>query len=116
MFALWNKDMTVKLEELETSIETTILDEAKGLIYGARQGAYGHPFQDFSKTALIWQAILGIPVTPEQVALCLIGVKISREVNKHGHDNIVDMIGYAGTLDMVVQKRNEMLQLGGLGD
>ena len=100
-------------------IEQTILDEAKELIYGARQGAYGHPFDDFSKTGLIWQAILGVPVTPEQVALCLVGVKISREVNKHKRDNLVDGAGYFGTLELVVQERERreaMHRVGWPGD
>jgi len=82
-------------------VKATILDEAKELIYGARQKSYGHPAQDFGRTALIWKAILGIHVTPEQVGLCLIGVKISREVNGHKRDSLVDIAGYAGTIEMI---------------
>ena len=58
-------------------------------------------------TALIWSAILGITVTPQQVALCMVGVKISREVNKHKADNIVDGCGYFRTLEMVHEKLEE---------
>lgn len=104
------------LSDAKDAVEKTILDEAKELIYGARQKAYGHPFDDFSKTALIWQAIIGVPITPEQVALCLVGVKISREVNGHRHDNIVDMIGYAGCLDLVIQRHQSQSRLGFPGD
>ena len=91
----------------------SILDEAKELIYGARQAAYGHPFKDFSRTALIWQAILqdklkeGAILDPEDVGLCLIGVKISREVNAHKRDSLVDIAGYAGTIEMVHEARSK---------
>lgn len=84
------------------------LDVANKLVDGDRQSAYGHPFDDFSKTAKIWSAILGIDVTPRQVALCMIGVKISREVNKHKDDNLDDMAGYIKTLWMVIQREKEL--------
>lgn len=79
----------------------TILEEALRLVHGARQAAYSHPADDFAKTALIWQAILGIEIRPKQVALCMCGVKISRETHKHKRDNLVDLAGYAETAQMV---------------
>ena len=75
------------------------------LIHGDRQEQYGMPISDFSRTAKIWGAILGIEVTPEQVALCMVGVKISRECNQHKDDNIIDGIGYFGTLEMIHEYR-----------
>lgn len=82
-----------------------ILLEAHQLITGDRQHDYGHPLDDFSRTALIWSAILGTHVDAEQVALCLVGVKISREVNHPKRDNAVDGAGYFGTLQMVKEER-----------
>ena len=87
----------------------SILDEAKRIVHGDRGENYGHPFEDFSRTAKIWSAILGIDVTPEQVALCMIGLKISREVNRPKRDNIVDGAGYFETLDMVKKERRRQL-------
>lgn len=83
----------------------SILEEAKRIVHGERGENYGHPFEDFSRTAKIWSAIMDIEVTPEQVALCMIGVKISREVNRPKRDNIVDGAGYFETLDMVKKER-----------
>lgn len=83
----------------------SILEEAKRIVHGDRGENYGHPFEDFSRTAMIWSAILGIDVEPEQVALCMVGVKISREVNRPKRDNIVDGAGYFETLDMVKNER-----------
>ena len=88
--------------------DESILQEAQRLVHGDRGEAYGHPFSDFSKTAKIWEGVLGCEVSPEQVALCMIGVKMSRQVNKPKRDNVVDMAGYAETLQMVVERRQEL--------
>ena len=72
----------------------TILEEAQRLVHGDRGSAYGHPYDDFSRTAKIWSAILGYDVTPAEVSLCMVGLKISREVNKPKRDNRVDGAGY----------------------
>jgi hypothetical protein len=77
------------------------LETANELVSGDRQNDYGHPIHDFSRTAKIWSAILRVEVTPEQVALCMVGVKLSRECNKHKDDNIIDGCGYFRTLEMV---------------
>lgn len=76
--------------------DESILHEAYSLVHGPRQESYGHPFDDLTRTGRMWGAILGTADIPaETVALCLVAVKISREVNGHKHDNLVDMAGYA---------------------
>lgn len=92
--------------------DENVLQEAERLIYGPRQASYGHPYDDFSKTGQMWGAILkewrssGEPnVPPELVGLCQIAVKISREVNAHKRDNIVDIAGYAGTVALVRERQ-----------
>jgi hypothetical protein len=80
---------------------------AASLVTGDRHDAYGHPLDDFSRAALIWQAILGCDVTAEQVALCMVGVKIAREVHAPKTDTVVDGIGYVLTLSMVREERAE---------
>lgn len=84
-----------------------IADYAVSLVSGDRQNDYGHPLDDFTRAAKIWEAILGVPVTAEHVALCMVGVKIAREVNRQKLDNAVDGIGYFLTLTMVQQERAE---------
>ena len=85
----------------------TILEEAQRLVHGPRQQAYGTPFSDFTRTGRLWGAILGLEkdVPPDRVALCLIAVKISREVNAAKRDSAVDIAGYAEALSLVRQEQ-----------
>jgi hypothetical protein len=97
----------------------TILEEANGLIYGDRNKSYGHPIDDFSRTGKMWAGVLrdwaltvidknNVPdVPPELVGLCQVQVKVSREVNAHKRDNLVDIGGYAGTVQMCADFREE---------
>ena len=78
---------------------------ADSLVSGPRNDDYGHPLDDFSRTAALWSAVLGVEVTPEQVALCMIQVKVSREINKPKADNVVDIAGYSRTLEMVKEEK-----------
>lgn len=86
--------------------DESILQEAQRLVHGPRQGAYGHPLDDLTRTGRLWGAILGLgDISPELVALCMAAVKISREVNKHGRDNLVDLAGYAAAAEMIYDER-----------
>ena len=79
--------------------EKSLIEEANEIVNGARQKAYGHPRKNFQLTADLWSVILGIPVTPEQVALCMVQVKIARELHSAKRDNLVDAIGYILTYE-----------------
>lgn len=78
-------------EEKDQSVSA----EAISLVYGDRGAAYGHPIDDYRRTAAMWSAILGTEVTPMQAILCMIAVKLSRQVNAPKRDNLVDIAGYA---------------------
>ena len=96
------------IEGWEAGIPTdpgSILLEADSLINGARQEAYSHPLDDYSRTAAMWTAIIGAPVTPEQAILCMVAVKLSRECHRSARDNRVDAAGYLGCLDLLLQER-----------
>lgn len=52
------------------------------------------PGPHFRRVALIWAGLLGVPVTPEQVVLCMVGLKLAREAGVPDPDNIIDAEGY----------------------
>lgn len=80
-------------------VDPSVAEEAIKLVTSDRQAMYGHPYENFMDTAKLWSVILGIKVKPEQVALCLMQVKVARELHASKRDNIVDAIGYLLTYD-----------------
>jgi hypothetical protein len=90
------------------TIDPSIAEEAIAIVNGPRHDSYGHPRDNFQETADLWSPILGIKVTPEQVALCMVQVKIAREIHSPKRDNLVDAIGYLLTYNAVIQPDDEV--------
>lgn len=82
-------------------IDDTLLSEAYQLVTGDRQQSYDHPSRNFHRIARLWSVALDKEVTPEDVAVCMVLVKIARQVHAPKRDNIVDAIGYLLTLEAV---------------
>lgn len=82
-----------------------LADYAVSLVTGDRQDDYGHPLDNMDRAARIWSAILGTDVTAEQVALCMVGMKIAREINQTKLDSVVDGVGYWLTYGMIIEER-----------
>lgn len=77
-----------------------IYQRVRGILVG-RQESYDSPQANFDRIATMWSVILGIPVTASQVAMCMIAMKMTREVHQHKLDNIDDTLGYAFCLAML---------------
>ena len=77
----------------------TILEEAGKAVYGDRQADYGSVRENFTTIAKLWSGVLKIEVTAEQVGLCMVQVKIARQMHKPKRDNLVDGAGYFATLE-----------------
>jgi hypothetical protein len=78
---------------------------AARLVSDDRNDEYGHPLDNLDRAARIWSVILEADVSAEQVSLCMIGMKIARQVHKPKPDTVVDVIGYALTLHMMGVER-----------
>lgn len=77
------------------------IDRARQIVYGDRQELYGDPLPSARRTAKMWSALLGIEITPQQVIMCMIMMKVSREAGGHHPDHIVDIAGYAENLHLI---------------
>lgn len=74
--------------------DTPILIEAWDLLEHDRQDDYGDPVIQHERIAQVWSAILDRPVSAEQVALCLAGMKVVRAAGRHERDDLADGAAY----------------------
>ena len=80
-----------------------LLQHAAGVVEH-RERIYGRRGAAFEHIAARWSLVLGIEVTPAQVALCLIDLKLARLTRDPSHlDSIVDVAGYAACLREVTR-------------
>jgi hypothetical protein len=75
-----------------------MLQQAAAII-AERNAAYGHAAASMSTVAARWSITLGHTVTPAQVVLCMIDLKLTRLAHDPKHrDSAADVIGYAALL------------------
>jgi hypothetical protein len=68
----------------------------------SRAETYGSANVALRAIAARWSLTLGQPVTPAQVALCMIDLKMVRLAHDPSHrDSLVDVIGYAALMPEV---------------
>lgn len=90
-----------------------ILTEAARLTGGDRDKNYGTPRTNHERIAAIWSVVLGIEVTPSQVALCMAGVKIARLVETPDHiDSFVDGAAYLAIAGEIALDRDLDRRIG----
>lgn len=80
-----------------------ILDEV-ALVLEERRAAYGPPDATMAAISARWSITLGTTVTPAQVVLCMIDLKLARLAHDPSYrDGAVDVIGYAALLPEVTR-------------
>jgi hypothetical protein len=101
---------TIRLYPTMVKIEKEdVCDVAKRLTSYDRQLDYGSPIEDFTKQARMWSVILNTNVTPQQIAMCMIAVKLCRLTNSPRHrDSAIDVVGYARCLDLCNQATSSL--------
>jgi hypothetical protein len=83
-----------------------VLQEADQLTSVDRRADYGHPYDFYLRVSKLWEGITGVPFTPQQIGLMMVAFKIAREVGARKRDNLVDIAGYARTLEMTYEKQD----------
>lgn len=96
--------------------EESVAQEAQRIVMGSRGKDYGHPLDDFGRTAGMMNAAfrhkLNEKLTEEDVALIMILVKLSRLINSPDHrDSGVDIVGYDLTYWMVREERDRRKEM-----
>lgn len=99
----------------------TFLQQAENLINGQRQADYGDKLVNFSQIAMLWQGTLamklapGQSITPEDVALCMIQVKVARLAKSPDHrDSQLDIAGYIACMNRLQEERIIGVELPGV--
>lgn len=74
-----------------------LLNEAKQIIIGERQDAYGAPEDSFALIGALWSAYLNRAISSREVADMMILFKVARlKGQKPTRDTYRDVAGYAG--------------------
>lgn len=85
--------------------ESNCLDKANQIVEGARRKNYGHPLENHTRTASLWSAYLQRPITPQDVCILMVLLKVSRLAHDNRHDDsIVDVAGWIRNLEVVNEK------------
>lgn len=80
----------------------SILEDALAAVTGPRAEAYGHPRDNWARTAQIATDLTGRDFTPEECVLILLAVKLARLRQTPNHrDSLVDLAGYAWVLEQL---------------
>lgn len=82
--------------DMDARIRDNILEKAKEIINGERQGQYGKPENSFQRIAEFWSGYLGKELSDYDVANMMILMKVARNAGGvYKDDNWIDICGYA---------------------
>lgn len=74
-----------------------VLKTASALVSGDREKTHGPKLQNHMNIAALWSAYLGREVTPHDVAMLMILLKVARtKAGSFNEDDYIDIAGYAG--------------------
>jgi len=72
-----------------------ILEQTIRIVTGQRQQDYGDKVINHQNIADLWSSYLNKKISPHDVAICMLLVKVARLKNRKTKDCYVDMAGYA---------------------
>lgn len=90
--------------------DENVAETAQRLVGGDRQDQYGHPIDDFTRTAGVINALYGTDFGPRDIPIIMMAVKLSRVIQSPSkRDSIVDLMGYGLTYEMVADREGDPL-------
>lgn len=81
--------------------KSNCLTRAAALVDGPRRETYGHPKDNHARTAAMWSAYLGVPISLRQVCMLNALQKISRDAHAPKEDNLDDICGWTRNAEIV---------------
>lgn len=104
------EDFTWEAESIHkpSTTRNDILDKAKSIINGERQGTYGTAEDSFAVISQLWTAYLGKDLSSADVANMMILMKVARNASGvYKDDNWIDICGYAALGGEIQAKYND---------
>jgi hypothetical protein len=90
-------------------VSESILQEAQRLTTQDRQDSYGHPLDDYTRTAGMFNEAFAHKLkekfTPQEMMLAMVLVKLSREIHQPKRDNRTDTCGYMNCIEMSYEEQ-----------
>ena len=87
---------TIDMDDVNPINRDGILNRAKSIINGERQGTFGDAEDSFQTIADMWSAYLNTEILSEDVAIMMILMKVARNSSGvYKDDNWIDICGYA---------------------
>ena len=89
----------------------SIIDQARDIIEGDREKTYGEPGRNLRRIADQWSCYLSqkyesaVMLSEEDVCWMMVLLKMSRQINAHKEDNLVDAIGYIALIEKTFNAR-----------
>jgi hypothetical protein len=84
-----------------------LLDEVKGTLH-ERGRIYGSSRTNHERISELWTGYLGDYISPMQVSMCMLLVKVSRLTESPNHqDSIKDILGYAAIYNELLNSYEE---------
>jgi hypothetical protein len=84
-----------------------LLDEVKGTLH-ERGRIYGSSRTNHERISELWTGYLGDYISPMQVSMCMLLVKVSRLTETPNHqDSIKDILGYAAIYNELLTSYEE---------
>tara|TARA_R110002167_G_scaffold96029_4_gene255010 strand:+ start:4126 stop:4482 length:357 start_codon:yes stop_codon:yes gene_type:complete len=78
-----------------TLVSEELLLEAQKLVAGGRHEDYGDKLKNHENIAKLWSAFLDVKISPHDVAICMMLLKIARLKHAHKKDSYIDAAAYS---------------------